>query len=147
MYVDNLYPEWVHKLSVTHPLSIIASDSGEPGGHPRTAGTFGKLLGDFVRQRHWLSLMESLRKVTIQPAQRLESFVPAMRERGRLRVGAVADVTIFHPETVINRATYRAQALPTTGVPYVIVNGTIVVRDSSIVEGVLPGQSIRAPRR
>ena len=142
MYVK-FYPEWVHRLSITHPLSVIASDSGEPGGHPRTAGTFGRLLGFFVREQQWLTLMDALRKITVQPAGILEEYVPSMRKKGRLQEGADADITVFDPQTVINRATYMEQTLPTAGIPYVMVNGAFVVRGGEVVEGVHPGEAIK----
>jgi dihydroorotase len=143
MYVQNYYPEWVHKLSVTHPMSVIASDSGRPGEHPRTAGTFGKLLGEYVRQRQWLSLMEALQKITLQPAQRLETFAPAFRRKGRLQEGMDADITIFDSDRVINRATYTDQLATTEGIEFVLVNGVVVVDHSRFVEHRYPGKALR----
>src|SRR5213079_699475 len=84
-------------LAITSPLTILASDAyWQSGtGHPRTTGTFSKVLGRYVREAHSLSLMDAIRKMTLMPAQRLEARVPAMRQKGRLRVGADADITIF----------------------------------------------------
>jgi N-acyl-D-aspartate/D-glutamate deacylase len=78
---------------------MIASDGVlENGiGHPRNAGTYARVLGRYARQEGLLSLMEALRKMALMPAQRLERRVPAMRDKGRLRVGADADITIFDP--------------------------------------------------
>ena len=93
-----------------------------------------------------LSLMDALRKMTLLPAQRLEARVPAMRQKGRLRVGADADITIFDPATVIDRSSYREPSLAPVGIQHVIVNGVSVVANGQAVEGVAPGKPIRAPR-
>ena len=133
-------------LAVTSPLTMIASDAyWENGtGHPRTTGTNAKVLGHYVRETHALTLNEALRKMTIMPARRLEARVPSMRRKGRLRVGADADVTVFDPARIIDRSTYREPALPPAGIPYVIVNGVPVVRDGRLVAGVSPGMAVRA---
>jgi dihydroorotase len=95
--------------AITSPLTLIASDAywQNGRGHPRTTGTFSKVLGRYVREAHALSLMQAIRKMTLMPAQRLERRVPAMRNKGRLRVGADADITIFDAATVSDRSTYR----------------------------------------
>jgi imidazolonepropionase-like amidohydrolase len=137
-------------VAITSPLTIIASDAywQNGTGHPRTTGTFSKVLGRYVRETHSLSLMEAIRKMTIMPAQRLERRVPAMRHKGRLRVGADADITIFDPVTVLDRSTYREPSLPPVGIQHVIVNGVSVVANGQAVEGVAPGKAVRgeAPR-
>lgn len=134
-------------VAINSPLTIIASDAyWQSGtGHPRTTGTFSKVLGRYVREAHSLSLMEAIRKMTLMPAQRLEARVPAMRQKGRLRVGADADITIFDPATVLDRSTYREPSLSPVGIQYVIVNGVPVVADGRAVEGVAPGKAVRAP--
>jgi dihydroorotase len=130
-----------------HPLVLIASD-GIPmlhgGEHPRGAGTFARVLGVYARERGLLPLMEALRKMTLAPARRLEAFVPAMRAKGRLRPGADADVTVFDPTRVLDRATFEASHQPSEGIQHVIVSGTFVVRDAQVVPGVFPGRPIRA---
>ena len=137
-------------VAITSPLTIIASDAYWRGGtgHPRTTGTFAKVLGRYVRETHSLSLMEAIRKMTLMPAQRLEARVPAMRQKGRLRVGADADITIFDPRAVLDRSTYREPSLSPVGIQHVIVNGVSVVANGRAVEGVAPGQAVRgeAPR-
>jgi len=150
--------------AITSPVTIIASDAywQDGTGHPRTTGTFARVLGRYVRDaradvgaqhaaplRHdTLSLMDAIRKMTLMPAQRLEARVPAMRQKGRLRVGADADITIFDPATVIDRSTYREPSLAPVGIQHVIVNGVSVVANGRAVEGVAPGQAVRgvAPR-
>jgi N-acyl-D-aspartate/D-glutamate deacylase len=69
-----------------------------------------------------------------------------MRSKGRLRVGADADVTVFDPKTVIDQATYEAPRQPSAGIVHVLVAGKAVVRDRRVVEGVFPGQAVRADR-
>jgi dihydroorotase len=133
--------------AIASPLTMIASDAywQNGTGHPRTAGTFSRVLGRYVRENKSLSLMDAIRKMTLKPAQRLETRVPAMREKGRLRVGADADITIFDAAKVIDRATYREPSLQPVGIEHVIVNGVSVVTNGTPVEGVAPGTPVRAP--
>ena len=132
--------------AISSPLTIIASDAywRNGTGHPRTTGTFSKVLGRYAREAHSLSLIEALRKMTLLPAQRLEARVPAMRQKGRLQVGADADITIFDPATVLDRSTYRNPSLSPVGIRHVIVNGVSVVANARAVEGVAPGKAVRA---
>jgi len=90
--------------------------------------------------------MEAIRKMTLMPAQRLEARVPAMRQKGRLRVGADADITFFDSSRVLDRSTYREPSLPPVGIQHVIVNGVSVVANGRAVEGIAPGREVRAPR-
>ncbi len=142
--------------AITSPLTIIASDAyWENGtGHPRTTSAFARVLGRYVgphprspspqgRGGQGVRLMDAIRKMTLMPAQRLEARVPAMRQKGRLRVGADADITIFDPATVLDRSTYREPSLPPVGIQHVIVNGTSVVTNGQAVEGVAPGKAVR----
>jgi len=135
-------------VAIHSPLTIIASDAyWQSGtGHPRTTGTFARVLGRYVREAHWLSLMDAIGKMTVMPAQRLEARVPAMRQKGRLRVGADADITIFDASKVVDRSTYLEPSLPPVGIQHVIVNGVSVVANGHAVEGVAPGKAVRAPQ-
>jgi N-acyl-D-aspartate/D-glutamate deacylase len=135
-------------VAIKSPLTIIASDAywQHGTGHPRTTGTFSKVLGRYVRESQSLSLMEALRKMTLMPAQRLEARVPGMRQKGRLRVGADADIAIFDAARVLDRSTYREPSLSPVGVEHVIVNAVSVVTNGRAVEGVTPGKAVRAPR-
>ena len=132
-------------VAIKSPLTIIASDAywQNGTGHPRTTGTFSRVLGRYVRETHALSLMEAINKMTLMPAQRLEARVPAMRQKGRLSVGADADITLFDAATVIDRSTYREPSLPPVGIQHVIVNGVPVVANGRAVEDVAPGRAVR----
>jgi dihydroorotase len=134
------------RAAIVSPLAMIASDGFiEKGrGHPRTSGTYAKVLGRYVRDEHAVPLMEAVRRMTLAPAQRLEPHVPAMKDKGRIRAGADADLTIFDPATVIDRATYEDASIPSAGIPYVIVNGAVVV-DRGQVTAARPGRAVRAP--
>jgi N-acyl-D-aspartate/D-glutamate deacylase len=135
-------------VAINSPLTAIASDAYMINGigHPRTSGTFSKVLGRYVREGGSLTLVEALRKMTLMPARRLESRVTAMRDKGRIRVGADADLTIFDAAHVIDRATYREPSLPPEGIRFVIVNGVPVVRMGKLVAGAAPGRAVRAPQ-
>lgn len=111
--------------------------------HPRSAGTFSRFLRDYVRERKKLDLREALRKVSLIPAQILENSVPAMKQKGRLQVGADADIVVFDPATVSDRATYAAPAATSIAMKFVIVNGTPVIRDGQLVRDALPGRPVR----
>jgi len=91
-----------------------------------------------------LSLMDAIRKSSLMPAQRLESMSPQMRQKGRLKIGADADISVFDPMRVIDKATYEKPAQYSEGFQYVMVGGTFVVRDGKLREDVAPGQAIRA---
>ena len=134
--------EWI----VAQPDVIAASD-GIPFSflsvHPRGAGTFARILGHYSRDRGVISLMDALAKMTILPARRVEGAAPVMARKGRVQEGADADLALFDPETVLDMADYDAPATPSRGFMHVLVAGTPVVRDGTLVEGVYPGRAIR----
>ncbi len=133
-------PEDMVRVAVASPMVMIASDGiMENGkGHPRAAGTYARVLGRYVREQHALGLMDALRKMSLMPAQRL-----GIQTKGRLQVGADADITVFDPDKVIDRATFENPAQYSEGVSYVLVNGTFVVKDGRLQEGVAPGRGLR----
>ena len=136
------------RAAIVSPLSMIASDGFiENGrGHPRTSGTFARVLGKYVRDEGAVTMMDALRRMTIEPARRLERRVPSMTAKGRIGVGVDADLTLFDPATVMDRATYEDASLASAGIPYVIVGGQAVV-DGGQVTAARPGRAIRAPMR
>jgi N-acyl-D-glutamate deacylase len=113
--------------------------------HPRSAGTFTRFLRDYVRERKKVTLLEGLRRMTLVPAQILEASVPQMARKGRLQVGADADLVVFDLATVSDRGTYTHPNQTAVGMRYVIVNGTAVVRDGALVREALPGRPVRRP--
>ena len=139
--------EDIVETALKNPLTMIASDGIlENGkGHPRTAGTYTRVLGHYVRERGTLTLMDALRKMTLMPAQRLERRVPSMRNKGRIRIGADADLVVFDPQHVIDKSTYDEPAKYAEGMKYVLVNGVMVVKEGQLETGVYPGRPVRAP--
>ena len=155
---DDLYK------ALAHPTSTIASDSfpyvmkadGSPAtdwdtafdavnGHPRGAATFARIL-QLVREENLMPLMLAISKMSYMPAKFMQdNGVPHMAHKGRLQVGADADITIFDPDTVKANATPQNGGIPSTGIPYVVVNGTIVVKDSKVLKNVFPGKPVRLP--
>ena len=144
-------PEDVIARTYARPHVIIASDGwfatvdGKVVGHPRAAGTFSRVLGQYVRERGMLTLHDALRKMTLLPAQRLEKVAPTMKRKGRVQVGADADLTLFDVGRVRDMATFENPLQHSAGIVHVIVNGTFVVRDEQLVAGARPGKAVRAP--
>src|SRR5438093_2400252 len=122
-------PEGAVRAALAHPLVMVASDSvlRDGLGHPRPARTNARVLGLYVREQKVLPLMEALRKLSLMPAQRIERRVPAFRDKGRVRLGADADLTLFDPARVVDRSTYSTPATPPEGILYVLVAGVPVV--------------------
>ena len=142
-------PESAADQAYRDPHVMVASDgwfqfqNGVPIGHPRTAGTHARILGRFVRERSVITLMDAVRKMTLLPARRLERVDPDMKRKGRLQAGADADIVVFDPARVIDRATFEKPAQYSDGIVHVLVNGTFVVRGSNLVPGVAPGRPVR----
>jgi N-acyl-D-amino-acid deacylase len=131
---------------LAHPLAMICSDGGafavegparRGRPHPRGLGTFPRVLGRYVRERKVLTLGEAIRKMTARPAARCR-----LRDRGELRQGAFADVTVFDPLTVADRATFEEPFQYPVGIRAVIVNGSLAFRDGE--RGPRHGLSLRA---
>jgi N-acyl-D-aspartate/D-glutamate deacylase len=128
---------------IPHPLVMIASDGA--AGHPRNAGTYSRVLAQYVREKGTLTLMAALRKMTLMPAEMLERSTPAARLKGRLQEGADADIVVFDPQTIGDRSTFTQPMEPSVGVSYLVVGGTVVVDQGKIVPDVFPGRAIMGP--
>jgi len=135
------------KLALQSPYVMCGSDgsvgydpaTGKYRGHPRVAGNFSMFLGHWVREEGVCDLMTALFKTSTQAALQL-----GLRNKGRIHPGADADITIFNPATVIDRATFGEGFMtPPEGIEYVIVNGELTVADGELVEDVLAGKPIR----
>jgi len=152
--------------SLLHPKTLIESDEmfwmfmddrGEvenyagdawplPEGtfsHPRSNGSFAKVLRTYVRERGLMSMQEALRKMSLMPAQTLEGFVPQMKTKGRLQVGMDADIVVFDPDTIRDVGTYEEPNQPAVGVQTLLVNGVPVVAEGELITDAAPGQPIR----
>ena len=142
-----MIPESVVRLAVADPMVMIASDGMPAAGasvHPRGQGTFSRVLGKYVREEKALDLMTALRKMTLMPAQRLEQRAPAFKTKGRIKLGADADITVFDANRVIDAATFEKPLQYSEGIRFVLVNGVAVVSDGKLVAGVVPGRAARA---
>jgi len=156
--------------SLTFPGAVVASDAmpvtwTEPPAdpqawplppaattHPRTAGTFSRALRLLTREGSPprggpLSLGQALAKCSLEPARLLQDRVPALRGKGRLQPGADADVVVFNPDAVTDRASYRHSTRPSAGIRHVLVNGAFVVREGDLVADARPGRPVRAEPR
>jgi N-acyl-D-aspartate/D-glutamate deacylase len=128
---------------IADPLVMIASD-GAPG-HPRNAGTYARVLAQYVREKKNFTWMEALRKMTLMPAQMLERSTAEARRKGRLQEGADADVVVFDPQTVGDRATFEKPMETSVGVRYLLVGGTLLIDEGQIVPQVFPGHALLGP--
>ena len=167
-FLDESNPDDLALLdaSILHPKILIESDEmfwmfmddhdrivnydGDdwplpPGtfSHPRSNGTFVKVLRSYVRERGLMTLQEALRKMSLMPAQTLEGFVPQMKKKGRLQEGMDADIVVFDPATVSDVGTYEEPNRPAVGVQSVLVNGELVVAGGELLPDAAPGRPVR----
>jgi N-acyl-D-glutamate deacylase len=115
----------------------------ETFSHPRSNGTFAKVLRSYVRERKLMSMQEALRKMSLMPAKTLEGFVPQMKRKGRLQEGMDADIVVFDPETIRDVGTYEEPNQPAAGVQTLLVNGELVVDGGKLILDSTPGRPIR----
>ena len=113
--------------------------------HPRSAGTYTRLLAHWVRERKAISLLEAVRKCSTIPAQILDKSVPQMRKKGRLQKGMDADIIVFDPATVNDNASFTEPNQVSSGMKYVLVNGVLLIEKEQLNLQVKPGQPIRRP--
>jgi N-acyl-D-aspartate/D-glutamate deacylase len=136
------------RVAVTSPLTMIASDGIEyqnGKGHPRAAGTYSRILAQYVRGEKSLSLTDAINKMSLMPARRLERRATVMKNKGRIKVGADADIVVFDSARVTDHATYEKPAEYSEGFKYVLVNGVAVVKEGKLQENLTPGRALRAP--
>lgn len=147
-FISNITDETDMKLALQQPWVSFGTDGGLAAidgplsvalTHPRTYGSFPKILGRYVRDQNLMPLEEAVRKATSLPAQRL-----GIKDRGLVREGLYADLVIFDPETIIDRATYQKPHQYSVGIEYVIVNGQVVL-DRGRFTNARPGRVIRGP--
>jgi dihydroorotase len=139
-------PEPAIEAALRRPGVMIVSDAGdiETGNeHPRGAGTNGRILGRYVREKQVLTLTDAIARMTYLPARRLERVSEDMKRKGRVQPDADADLVMFDPATVTDRAVFGDSDQPSLGFVHVIVGGVPVVRDSRLVDGAFPGQPVR----
>jgi len=134
--------EMVDKV-IPHPLVMIASDGAE--GHPRNAGTYSRVLAQYVRGKGTVTLMDAIRKMSLMPAEMLERSTPSGRLKGRLQEGCDADIVVFDAATISDRSTFEKPMEPSVGVRYLVVGGTVVIDEGKIVPDVFPGRAILGP--
>ncbi len=136
------------KRIMKHPLQMVGTDAGccniegpfcKGKPHPRHYGTYPRVLGKYVREEGVLTWEEAIRKMTSFPAQRF-----GILDRGLLRPGMYADITVFSPDTVIDNATYKEPHKFPSGIPYVIVNGEITISEGEFT-GKRAGKTLRKP--
>ena len=147
-FVSHLTDEDDLRLALQQEWSAFGTDGATvaPDGplseglvHPRVYGTYPKILGRYVREIKLFSLEEAIRKATSLPAQRL-----GIRDRGLLREGFYADIVIFDPETISDKATYQNPHQYSEGIDFVLVNGEVVVDEGQITDA-RPGMVVRGP--
>ena len=141
--IHSMKPEWIN-AGITSKGTMIASDAVPYAklAHPRSAGAFSRVLGKYVREEKLISLSEAIEKMTLLPARRLEGISPMMRLKGRIQVGSDADITIFDPNTIIDKATFEKGLEFSEGVKYVMVNGTFVLKNGKTLGDVFPGKPV-----
>ena len=140
-------PEEEVQLALRRPWTMVASDAilnPDLNNHPRAAGTFARTLGRYVRELGVLDLPTALSKITYQPAARVESMIPAMARKGRLQRGADADIVVFDPGTIADRATVAEPGQMSVGIDLVLVEGTVSLRDGELRRDARAGRALRS---
>jgi N-acyl-D-aspartate/D-glutamate deacylase len=144
--IVHFIPTETLRKALTSPVVMVGSDgsiNAEGRGHPRGAGTYARFVRQYVREWGDLSLVEAMRKTSYLAAVQLQQASPAFRRKGRLSVGADADIVVFDLETIAERATYLEPAQTSVGVWHVLVNGVTVLESGEVVEDVKPGRALR----
>lgn len=146
MVLAHAIPESAVIAALKSPASMVGSDGGlEDGvGHPRSSGTYCRILGRYVREQHVVSLGAAIEKMTLRPALRMQGRCADFKKKGRIQAGADADIVVFDPATVIDRATFEEPARTSLGMEWVLVGGQIAVKNGKLNEGLRPGTGLRS---
>ncbi|WP_165787129.1 amidohydrolase family protein [Pseudohalioglobus lutimaris] len=140
-----LKEEWTRRAieepGVAIVSDLVAMQDREKNVAPHN-GAFTRILGRYVREQGVIDLMTALEKMTLLPARRLENMAPTFKRKGRLQPGMDADITVFDPDTVIDRATYRNPYQEAAGLHAVLVNGTPVMLNGTLVPDTWPGKRL-----
>ena len=126
-------------IIITDGTPAITESIGVP---PQGIGSYSRVLGRYVRETPLLDLNTAIEKMTLLPARRLQDIAPVFARKGRIQVGADADITVFDPATIIDKSTYANPFQASTGVKHLLVNGTLVVRDGVFQENTFPGRKL-----
>ncbi len=137
--------DWVDQVMASK-ISMIASDGGEysPSGHPRAAGTFSKIIREYVNEKKLISINSAINKMTLMPSNVLENAVPEMKLRGRIQKGCYADLLLFDLAKVKDNATYSNGFVKSSGMEYVIVNGAVLIENGVLQANTFPGKGIKS---
>lgn len=148
MVIAHAIPEAAVQAAVKSPATMVGSDGSlDKGvGHPRSTGTFARVLGHYSRDLKLIALPAAIRKMTLMPAKRFEGRSSEAKRKGRIQKGMDADITIFDPTKIIDRATFDHPDRTSAGVHYVVIQGTPVLWEEEAVEGATPGTGLRAGR-
>lgn len=146
--IAHAIPESAVQAAVISNATMVGSDGALLNGigHPRAAGSFARVLGHYVREQGLLTLPQAVEKMTLKPARRFEKRCPDFKRKGRIRVGMDADIAIFDPAKVIDRATFDKPNQPSEGFVHVLVSGESVVRNGELIDEARPGRGVRAGR-
>lgn len=149
MVIAHAIPESAVQAAAKSPATMVGSDGGlkDGVGHPRSSGTFCRVLGHYSRDLGLLSISEAIKKMTLMPAKRFEKRCPEFKRKGRVQIGADADLAIFDPKTVIDKATFDQPALASSGMRWVLVHGKMAMAEGKVKENPVFGEPLRAARR
>ena len=147
MVIAHAIPETAVRAAVQNKGSMVGSDGGlENGvGHPRSAGTFSRVLGHYSRDEKLITLPDAIRKMTLMPANRMRHKCNSFSKKGRIQVGCDADIVVFDPKTIIDRATFDQPALTSIGMHHVFVNGVQVINNGKLSDK-KPGVGLRGTK-
>lgn len=143
MVIAHAIPESAVQAAIKNDWAMVGSDGGltKGVGHPRSAGTFSRVIGHYSRDMKLISLPQAIEKMTIQAAHRMQHKAPEFHKKGRIQSGCDADIVVFDPRTIIDRATFDEPALTSVGMHHVFVNGVAAI-SNGILTDAKPGTGI-----